>query len=202
MFSIYNNYSEKIFNKNEKQLYINELKFYETNNHPNLIKKIDNYEKNNKYYIKFEPVNNLDINFNSYFIREICNYLEYLHENNYEYKFLHKKTVFFKNNIIKFTFNADKIYYNKKYFNFYKNNQTKDVYMLGILIYELHYKKCINFNKSILRLQNYNFETSYINRIIEFCIYNNPSISNIKKDNKTIIFSHRLYEISELKDAR
>jgi hypothetical protein len=205
MFKIYNKYSEKEFTLEQENLYLKELEYYKKYNHPNIIKKIDNYEKEDKFYIKYESVNTLNIKVNNQVINEICNFLEYIHDNNLCYNFLHKNTVFIKNNIFKFTFNSELIYNESNYYKLINTytQKEKDIFMLGILLYEIYYDRTVNIkkNKYNISLKNYNFETSYINRVIEQCIYYKPKIKLIKNDNICEIFSHRLYEISELKDA-
>lgn len=208
MLKIYKTYSEKEFNFDNKTEYHNELEFYKNNSHPYLIQKLDNYQKGDKYYIKYEKISNLNNNYiiNTNFIIQICNFLKFLHNLKIDYKCLHKNTIFIDKYNLKFTLNSDLIYYDN---NYVKNNTNKDfcpendIYMIGILLYELYYncKLKIKNNKIKTSFKNYNFETAYINRIIENCLFNNPSLTNIISDKVCNMFSHRLYEISEIKEA-
>ena len=209
----------KTFYKKEKKKYLQEIDLF--NNYPNYVLPINkSYETNNKYIIEYNNYQTLSTTINKEQIDKLILFIKILHQEGIHLDYLSQQTVFINENTILFSINNkhfEHVNFNQSIYldqSLYSENyeSKNDIYILGIFIYQNYYNKLPNFNKlcktnkkPYFKFNNVNYFSSYINRIIELCVYQkkdyNLIFDDILKDKINKNITHRLYFTDEVCNA-
>ena len=210
---------KKTFNKKEENKYLQEIQLF--NNYPNFILPIKkHYETDSYFIIEYNDFQYISSELNKPQIDQIVSFLKFLQQNNINLDYFSQQTIFLTNDTLLFTINNtkfDHLSINNSIFLDHDLNQDdyefkNNIYMFGILLYKNYYNKLPNFNKlskinkkPYLKFNNINYFSSYINRIIELCIYQNKDHITIYdliiNDSIQSNITHRLYFVDEVCNA-
>jgi len=210
---------KKTFNKNEKNKYLQEIDIF--NNYPDYILPISNhYETETSFIIEYNDFQRISNIINKVQIDKLVLFLKFIQEQNIELDYFGKQTIYISDDTLLFTINnlhfenisINNLFYLDKKLYQEDYNLKNNIYMLGIFIYQNNYNKLPNFNKlsklnkkPYFKFSSINYFSSYINRVIELCIYQNLDhnliYDSILQDNINKKITHRLYFIDEVSNA-
>lgn len=210
---------KKTFNKNNKNKYLQEIELFKQ--YPDYILPINNYyESESHFIIEYNNPNLFSGELNKESIDRICKFFKLLQENNIDLDYFDYQTIFIKDSKILFSLNNsnfEHINVNNSIFldkELYLDDYSlrNNIYMLGIYFYQKYYNKMPNFSKlckktkkPFFKFSNTNYFSSYINRILELCLFQKKDpkiiIDLILKENVHKNITHRLYFVDEVSNA-